>query len=155
MVCISLSKPVVGPIVAMFVVFLCSGFRSPLSHLLYFITVFLTNGTNGSKVWSRCWSYSLFLCGLFYERFVLVLPYAILSLCFSVLLALWLPRLGKNQLILVLFVRLFDLRLFGFVCFLFLLVFGKGCCLWFWRSLDFSLNFIWWHVFHCDISQSR
>ena len=29
-----------------------------------------------------------------------------------------LPRLGKRELILVLFVRLFDLRLFGFVCFL-------------------------------------
>ena len=27
----------------------------------------------------------------------------------------------------MLFVRLFDLRLFGFVCFLFLLVSGKGC----------------------------
>ena len=46
---------------------------------------------------------------------------------FSVLLALRLPRLGKGELILVLFVRLFDLRLFCFVCFLFLLVSGKGC----------------------------
>ena len=44
-----------------------------------------------------------------------VLPYVILFLCFSVLLALRLPRLGKKVLILVLFVRLFDLRLFGFV----------------------------------------
>ena len=34
--------------------------------------------------------------------------------CFSVLLALWLPRLGKRKLILVLFVRLFDLCLLGF-----------------------------------------
>ena len=56
-----------------------------------------------------------------------VLPCAILFLCFSVLLAL--PRLGKRELILVLFVRLFDLRLFGFVCFLFLSVSGKGCSL--------------------------
>ena len=48
-------------------------------------------------------------------------------LCFSVLVALRLPRLGKRELILVLFVRLFDLRLFGFVCFLFLLMSGKGC----------------------------
>ena len=56
-----------------------------------------------------------------------VLPCVILFLCFSVLLALRLPRLGKTELILVLFVRLFDLRLFGFVCFLFLLVSGKGC----------------------------
>ena len=32
----------------------------------------------------------------------------------------------KRELILVLFVRLFDLRLFGFVCFLFLLVLGRA-----------------------------
>ena len=56
-----------------------------------------------------------------------VLPCVILFLCFSVLLALRLPRLGKKELILVLFVHLFDLRLFGFVCFLFLLLSGKGC----------------------------
>ena len=62
-------------------------------------------------------------------------------LCFSVLLALRLPRLGKRELILVLFVRLFDLCLFGFVGFLFLLVSGKGCGLWLWHSLDFSLTF--------------
>ena len=60
--------------------------------------------------------------GLFY-----VLPSVILFLCFSVLLALRLPRLGKRELILVLFVRSFDLCLFGFVGFLFLLVSGKGC----------------------------
>ena len=46
---------------------------------------------------------------------------------FSVLLALGLPRLGKRELILMFFVRLFDLRLFGLVCFLFLLVSGKSC----------------------------
>ena len=56
-----------------------------------------------------------------------VLPCVILFLCFSVLLALRLPRLGKRELILLLFVRLFDLCLFGFVGFLFLLVSGKGC----------------------------
>ena len=70
-----------------------------------------------------------------------VLPCVILFLCFSVLLALRLPRLGKRELILVLFVRLFDLFLFGFVGFLFLLVSGKGCGLWLWHSLDFSLTF--------------
>ena len=58
-----------------------------------------------------------------------VLPCVILFLCFSVLLALRLLRLGKRELILVLFVRLFDLRMFGFVCFRFLLVSGKACCL--------------------------
>ena len=56
-----------------------------------------------------------------------VLPCAILFLCFSVLLALRLPDLGKRELTLVLFVRLFDLCLFEFVGFLFLLVSGKSC----------------------------
>ena len=58
---------------------------------------------------------------LFYD-----FPCVILFLCFSVLLVLRLPRLGKRELILVLFVRLFDLCLFGFVGFLFLLGSGKG-----------------------------
>ena len=43
---------------------------------------------------------------------IYVLPCVILFLCFSVLLALRLPRLGKRELFLVLFVRLLDLRLF-------------------------------------------
>ena len=51
-----------------------------------------------------------------------VLPYVILFMCFSVLLALQLPRLGKS-LSLVLFVRLFDLRL------LVLSVFSSSWCL--------------------------
>ena len=42
-------------------------------------------------------------------------PFVILFLCFSVLLVLRLPRLGKRELILVLFVHLFGLCLFGFV----------------------------------------
>ena len=70
-----------------------------------------------------------------------VFPCVILFLCFSVLLVLRLPRLGKRELILVLFVRLFDLCLFRFVGFLFLLGSGKGCGLWLWHSLDFSLTF--------------
>ena len=56
-----------------------------------------------------------------------VFPCVILFLCFSVLLVLRLPRLGKRELILVLFVRLFGLCLFRFVGFLFLLRSGKGC----------------------------
>ena len=44
-----------------------------------------------------------------------VLPCVILFLRFSVLLAVQLPRLGMRELILVLFVRLFDLCLFCFV----------------------------------------
>ena len=55
-----------------------------------------------------------------------VLPCVVLFQCFSVVLALRLPRLGKRELILVLFVRLFSLRLFGFVCFLFLLCVWDG-----------------------------
>ena len=57
----------------------------------------------------------------------LVLPCVILYLYFSVLLALRLLHLWKRELILVPFVRLFGLRLFGFVCFLFLFVSGMGC----------------------------
>ena len=56
-----------------------------------------------------------------------VFPCVILFLCFSVLLVLRLPCLGKRELILVFFIRLFDLCLFGFVGFLFLLGSGKGC----------------------------
>ena len=69
-----------------------------------------------------------------------VFPCVILFLCFSVLLVLLLPCSGKRELILVFFVRLFDLCLFGFVGFLFLLGSGKGSGLWLWHSLDFSLN---------------
>ena len=70
-----------------------------------------------------------------------VFPCVILFLCFLVLLVLRLPCLGKRELILVLFVGLFDLCLFGFVGLLFLLGSGKGCGLWMWHSLDFSLTF--------------
>ena len=56
-----------------------------------------------------------------------VFPCVILFLCFSVLLVLRLPRLGKRELILVLFVRLFGLCLVRFFGFLFLLGSGKGC----------------------------
>ena len=56
-----------------------------------------------------------------------------LTLCHFVLVffspfSIAITSLGEErELILVLFVRLFDLCLFGFVCFLFLLVSGKGC----------------------------
>ena len=56
-----------------------------------------------------------------------VFPCVILFLCFTVLLVLRLPRLGKRELILVLFIRLFGLCLFRFVGLLFLLGSGKGC----------------------------
>ena len=79
-----------------------------------------------------------------------VFPCVILFLCFLVLLVLRLPRLGKRELILVLFVRLFDLCLFGFVGFLFLLGSGKGCGLWLWHSLDFALTFL----FRCPYEET-
>ena len=56
-----------------------------------------------------------------------VFPCVIFFLCFLVLLVLQLPRLGKRELILVLFVRLFGLCLLRFVGFLFLLGSGMGC----------------------------
>ena len=56
-----------------------------------------------------------------------VFPCVIFFLCFLVLLVLRLPRLGKRELILVLFVRLFGLCLFRFVRFLFLLGSRMGC----------------------------
>ena len=56
-----------------------------------------------------------------------VFPCVILFLCVLVLLVLQLPRLGKRELILVLFVPLFVLCLFRFVGFLFLLGSGMGC----------------------------
>ena len=66
-------------------------------------------------VWFRaCFRVCLSVC-----HFVLVF--------FSVLLVLRLLRLGKTELILLLFVRLFGLWLFRFVGFLFLLGSGKGC----------------------------
>ena len=68
-----------------------------------------------------------------------VFPCVILFLCFSALLVLRLPRLGKRELILVLLVRLFGLCLFRFVGFLFLLGSGKGCGVWLWHSQDFFL----------------
>ena len=54
-----------------------------------------------------------------------------LTLCYFVLVffspfSIAITRLGKGKLILVLFVLLFDLCLFGFVGVLFLLVSGKG-----------------------------
>ena len=70
-----------------------------------------------------------------------VFPCVILFMYFSVLLVLRLPHLGKRELILVLFVRLFGLCLFSFVGFPFLLGSGKGYGLWLWHSLDFSLTF--------------
>ena len=72
----------------------------------------------------------LFLVALWFTLrgdLLYVFPCVILFLCFSALLVLRLPRLGKREPILVLSVRLFGLCLFRFFGFLFLLGSGKGC----------------------------
>ena len=86
--------------------------------------------------WCRCWSYSLLLCGLFYEAICFkVLPclfylFIFILFFFSCVFSpfsIAITSLGEErELILVIFVLLSDLCLFGFVCFLFLLVSGKG-----------------------------
>ena len=75
------------------------------------------------------------------RRFVVCLSVCHFVLVFF-LLVLRLPRLGKRELILVLFVRLFGSCLFRFLGFRILLGSGKGCGLWLWHSLDFSLTFL-------------
>ena len=75
-----------------------------------------------------------------------VLPGVILFLCFSILWALRLPRLGKRELIIALFVRLFDLRLF---C-LFPLLLGV------WKGLRFvivALPGLFSYLFHYQFGQ--
>ena len=84
-----------------------------------------------------------------------VFPCVILFLCFSVLLVLRLPRLGKRELILVLFVRLFDLCLFEFVVFLFLLESGKGCGLLLWHSMvQVLFRFLWDQWAYCGVFEN-
>ena len=84
-----------------------------------------------------------------------VLPCVILLLCFSVLLVLRLPRLGKRELILVLFVRLFDLCLFGFVVPLplgvweglrFVIVVLSGLCSYLFLENDLESNSVEVHI---------
>ena len=61
------------------------------------------------------------------RRFVVCLSVCYFVLVFFSPFSMRLPRSGKRELILVLFVRLFGLCLFRFVGFLFLLGSGKGC----------------------------
>ena len=53
----------------------------------------------------RLWSYSLLLCGLFYEAIYFKSCPVLFYSCIFSFLALRLPRLGKRELNLVLFVR--------------------------------------------------
>ena len=71
-----------------------------------------------------------FCCFVVYStrRFVLRLALCFFVIVFFSPFSIAITSLGEErELILVLFVRLFNLRLFGFVCCLFLLVSGKGC----------------------------
>ena len=99
-------------------------------QVLNFLPPLMTKSTQTTASPKEFKGVSLTLCCFVVystRRFVVyVFPCVILFLRFSVLLVLRLPRLGMRELILVLFVRLFDLCLFGFVGFLFL-GFGKGC----------------------------
>ena len=61
------------------------------------------------------------------RRFVVCLSMCHFFLVFFSPFSIVITLLGERELILVLFVRLFDLCLFGFVGFLFLLGSGKGC----------------------------
>ena len=120
----------------------------PVLVLLFVALWFICRFLLPLGVWEGLRFVIVALPGLFsYLFFILrgdllyVFPCVILFLCLLVLLVLRLPRLWKRELILVLFVRLFDLCLFGFVGFLFLLGSGRGCGLWLWHSLCFSLKF--------------
>ena len=78
--------------------------------------------------WSRCLSYSLLLCGLLYETILLCLILFHFDLVFFSPFSIAITSLGEERdLILVLFVRLFDLCLFGLVIHLFIVVSGKVC----------------------------
>ena len=70
--------------------------------------------------------YSLWLCGLFYEAICLRSSLVYFVLAFFSPFSIASTSLGKHRANLrFFFKRLFDLRLFGFVCFLFLLVFMR------------------------------
>ena len=103
---------------------------SAFSTFVRFVFVWICRFSLPLGVWEGLWFVSPTLCCFvvyFTRRFVVCLSMCHFVLVFSFLLVLRLPRLGKKELILVLFVRLFDLCLFGFVGFLFLLESEKDC----------------------------
>ena len=78
--------------------------------------------------WSRCWSYSLLLCGLFYDAVCFMSCLVLFCSCVFSPFSITITSLGEERAIVsVLLVMLFDLLLFDYVCFLFLLVSGMGC----------------------------
>ena len=81
-----------------------------------------------------------------------VFPCVILFLCFSVLLVLRLPRLGKKELILVLLVRLFGLCLFRFVGFLFSWGLGRAAVCDCGTPWTFLLLFFYYYINRKNLS---
>ena len=61
------------------------------------------------------------------RRYVLCLTLCYFVLVFFSPFSIVITSLGEDKANLSVIVRLFDLRLFGFVSFLFLLMFWKGC----------------------------
>ena len=102
------------------------------------------------------------------RQFVLCLALCYFVHVFFSPFSIAITSLGEERANLGVLVRFSDLRLFGFVCFLFLLVSGMDCGLWLWHSLDFSLTFFsrspsspvlsqcfnYNYVFHCDFHRS-
>ena len=84
------------------------------------------------------------------RQFVLCLTLRYFVLVFLSPFSIAITSLGEERArILVLFVRLFDLRLFGFVCFLFLFVSGKFC------DFDCGIPWLFLFPFYCLISNQN
>ena len=78
-------------------------------------------------------------------RFILLGDLFSLALCYFVLVffspfSIVIASLGEERANLSAFRTFVRFAFVWFVCFLFLLVSGKGCGLWLWHSLDFSLT---------------
>ena len=104
--------------------------------------------------WSRCYSYSLLLCCFFYEA-ICCMSYRV-SFCSCVFspFSIAITSLGEESANLSVF-RTFVRFVLVCICrFLLILVTGKGCGLWLWHSLDFSLTFfffIYWSTWRNNI----
>ena len=86
--------------------------------------------------------------------FVFVVFFVCLCVFVLVFLALWSPRLGKREVVYVLLCTcLFILHALIFVLFLFLLVTGIRCGLWFWHFLDFSIMNFFSLLINCDFTE--
>ena len=90
--------------------------------------------------WSRCCSYSVWLCGIYYGALHV---WSCLALCSPVFQPFSIAIIsGKRELVYVLLVHLFVYSAtLTFVLFLFLLVSGVGYGFRLWYSLEFAINF--------------